>query len=164
MRRSVIIRAAICALVVLAGCARPPQGTGSADIENADDDAAGETPLPSDTAGGIAPQTVTIMISDQESVDPIQLAVGDALVVKLAGNLTTGYGWTLAPLEGEVLALEGEVAYERGNSNLKGAGEISVFTFLAVSDGDARIEFFYQRPFEKDKPPEKTVELIVKVW
>jgi len=109
-----------------------------------------------------SPQSFVIEFKDQELVNPIQLKKGDTLLIKLWGNMTTGYAWSLAAGPDNVLVQTGDVTYEK-TSKLLGAGEWSVFTFSAETIGEAQLTFIYQRPFEPENPPEKTIEVTVLV-
>lgn len=90
----------------------------------------------------------------------INMKKGNEIVVKLEGNITTGYSWSVQDLDAQYLQQQGEEEY-KSDSNLIGAGGISTFTFKAQQQGQTTLKLIYSRPFEKDTPPEKTFEVTI---
>jgi inhibitor of cysteine peptidase len=70
-------------------------------------------------------------------------------VLKLKGNITTGYRWSVQDLDEQFLQQQGEEEYE-SDSKLIGAGGTSTFTFKAKQPGRTTLKLEYSRPFEKD--------------
>ena len=96
----------------------------------------------------------------------IQLKPGQALLVRLESNITTGYSWAIASLDGDALRSSGEPEYEApagGTNQRVGAGGSQVFRFQAASAGTATLQLAYRRPWEKDTPPVRTYHLTVVV-
>lgn len=87
------------------------------------------------------------------------------LLVKLAGNITTGYSWGLSKLEGDVLEAVGKPDYvaDKAPKGMVGSGGAFHFTFRAVKPGKATVTLGYARPWEKNTPPIKTFTLTVEV-
>ena len=87
------------------------------------------------------------------------------LLVKLAGNITTGYSWGLGKLEGEAIEMVGKPEYvaDKAPQKMVGSGGVFHLTFRAVKPGKATITLGYARPWEKDTPPAKTFALTVEV-
>jgi inhibitor of cysteine peptidase len=87
------------------------------------------------------------------------------LLVKLAGNITTGYSWGLRKLEGEAIEMVGKPEYvaDKAPQKMVGSGGVFHLTFRAIKPGKATIALGYARPWEKDTPPAKTFALTVEV-
>ncbi len=104
-------------------------------------------------------------LTDRDSGKVTKLAKGDALVVKLPGTAGTGYSWKVAKNKVEVLAPDGEpeVKSDARNEKLVGGPQSWVFKFKAAAAGTSELEIVYVRPWEKDKPPERTFKATVKV-
>ena len=98
-----------------------------------------------------------------EDNQQIQLKAGQTLVVRLESNITTGYSWEIAKLDG-VLRSSGEPEYqapEASSAQRVGAGGSQVFRFQASGAGSADLQLAYRRPWEKDTPPARTYHLTV---
>jgi len=93
----------------------------------------------------------------------IEVAVGEEIQVRLAGNPTTGYTWSLTGLEENFLQQQGEPDYE-SDSDLIGAGGVYTFRFKALQVGRTTLSMAYARSFEPDVPPEQvfSVEVVIK--
>ena len=75
------------------------------------------------------------------------------VVIRLAGNPTTGYTWALAELVGQSLKQQGQIRFVPGRAKgLVGAGGHTEITFVAVKPGLATVSMHYKRPWEKIKP------------
>jgi predicted secreted protein len=78
--------------------------------------------------------------------------------IKLEANATTGYTWVYAMTpEGVVREVSNEYIPDNNPTNMSGVGGKHVFTFEAISAGEAELVFSYIRPSEQDVPAEKTV-------
>lgn len=87
---------------------------------------------------------------------PILTTAGDQFSITLDANHTTGYRWQLAgPVDQTVIQLV-STTYQRSQSGLIGSGGQEVWTFAAVSVGQATITLEYERPWETDVTPAKT--------
>ena len=91
--------------------------------------------------------------------------VGQTLAVRLPGNITTGYGWTVKKLDGNALEQVGKVDYKATKTPRPrvGSGGTFIATFKAVGAGKATLMMGYARPWEKDTPPIKTFQITVDV-
>ena len=83
---------------------------------------------------------------------------GNIATVELKGNPTTGYSWdyTMSP-EGIVREVSSDYVPDKTDDNVTGSGGKFVFTFEAVSAGEAELVFSYFRPWETDIPALETV-------
>lgn len=105
----------------------------------------------------MAGQTI---LTEENNGQTISVAAGSEIVVKLEGNITTGYSWSVQNLDAQYLHQQGEEEY-KSDSDLIGAGGISTFTFKTIHSGQTTLKLIYSRPFEKDTPPEKVFEISV---
>jgi len=73
--------------------------------------------------------------------------------VELEGNLTTGYAWIndISP-SGVVREVSNEYVQDDAPAGAAGVGGTFIFTFEAVSEGEAEITFSYLREWENEKP------------
>jgi len=78
---------------------------------------------------------------------------GNMATVELVGNPTTGYNWdyTMSPA-GVVREVSSDYIPDKTDENVAGSGGKFVFTFEAVSAGEAELVFSYFRPWETDIP------------
>jgi inhibitor of cysteine peptidase len=110
-------------------------------------------------------KTVTLTDGELKKADlKVELAKGDKLVVSVASNKTTGFGWFVASKESEALKSAGKPEYLPPEKGKAGAGGTEVFTFTAEAAGEVEVELHYKRPFEKDKEPAKkyTFKVVIK--
>ena len=79
--------------------------------------------------------------------------------IELDGNPTTGYTWvyTVSP-EGIVREVSNQYIANRTNNNVAGSGGRFVFTFEAITAGEAELVFSYLRLWEEGIPPVNTVK------
>jgi inhibitor of cysteine peptidase len=97
---------------------------------------------------------------------PVALKVGQALVVTLPSNPSTGYSWTISTApDGAVLTQNGELTYAATNPDvvMPGSGGTETVRFTATAAGTTTIVLDYRRPWETDVPPVDTVTLDVTV-
>lgn len=94
-----------------------------------------------------------------------KVKVGQRLVVRLAGNMTTGFAWTCTDPVGATVTADGEPGYETAAAaeGVAGAGGTHTFAFKAVSAGSRELHFAFARSWEKDVPPAKTAVVPVTV-
>jgi len=95
----------------------------------------------------------------------VEVPLGAVLTIRLEGNITTGYSWQPAELEGEALQSLGKPEYvQRPRApGMVGVGGVFVFKLKAIKPGKALVKTVYVRPWEKGKPPERTFSLTVVV-
>jgi predicted secreted protein len=111
--------------------------------------------------GNAMNSTVTVSAQDQGRL--ITITTGQILVVKLRGNLGTGYQWQLHKnSNSQLLQLVGAMTTEPLGPEEPGLDENFVHRLKAIGTGSGELEFRYVRPWEKDKPSQ-TVRLQVKV-
>ncbi len=104
----------------------------------------------------------------------LEVGLQTEFALALDSNPTTGYSWQLASYDQGLLYLvsreyekkeEGgeEKKGEEGRGELVGAGGLEVFTFRAIAEGESEIELRYLRPWETDRPAEKTLTFQVEI-
>jgi inhibitor of cysteine peptidase len=108
-------------------------------------------------------QPVLHQLTEKENGSRLSLHHGDRLQLSLAGNPTTGFSWEVDSNDDDLLQEEGQPKYEAEKTNLVGSGGTFIFTFQAIKAGEDALRLVYQRPFEKNTPPEMEFNLTVKI-
>jgi len=86
--------------------------------------------------------------------------VGQRITVRLAGNPTTDYSWSVASLKGSAVRQEGKLTFSPpGPGAMDGAGGVYTATFKAVRNGRAALTMEYK----KDAKPARTFTLTIAV-
>jgi inhibitor of cysteine peptidase len=109
------------------------------------------------------PLAGTVKLTEAADGKTLSVPVGATVEVRLPGNPTTGYSWELAEIEGDAVEQVGKIefrsrAHRRG---MLGVGGTFRATFKATKAGTSTVTIQYARPWEKDKPPEKTFRVTV---
>jgi predicted secreted protein len=105
----------------------------------------------------------TVAISEKDQGRSIALTTGQILAVKLPGNAGTGYQWQLHKNSNpQLLQLLGTMTTEPLGREEPGLSENFVHQFKAIGTGSGELEFYYVRPWEKDKPS-RTMRVQVRV-
>jgi inhibitor of cysteine peptidase len=102
------------------------------------------------------------IITAKDVDDPINLHMGQELVLNLESNPTTGYRWFLQDVRNSGLTTLGEPVYQRGGS-LPGAGGVESWIFRASKAGDRTLRLEYRHPWEKETPPARSVVFQLRV-
>ena len=113
------------------------------------------------SAGTDGEKTVTLTV--KEKATELKLTKGDTFELKLQMQGGTGYTWQIAKDDQKILKSKGEPTTETMGEAKPGGPQLRVFRFQAVAAGTCELELHYRRPFEKDKPPEKTYKLTLQV-
>lgn len=105
-----------------------------------------------------------LLVTDAENGKTVDVCVGRGIVIRLKGNITTGYSWQVDGVEGDAVKPRGKVAYaENRTPGVVGAPGVFAAAFDAVKAGKATIKMGYKRPWEKDRPPARTFTVTVNV-
>ena len=101
-----------------------------------------------------APPVKLTALTVKDSGRTITPRVGQRITVRLAGNPTTGYSWSVASITGSAVRQAGKISYKASPAprRMVGSGGFSVATFKAVRNGRAVLTMEYKRPWEKKKP------------
>jgi len=94
-------------------------------------------------------------VAEPDAFGESALVVGDTLVVRLAGNPTTGYDWRVVSANDALLPAAGEPVYAP-SADLPGAGGVYTFRFLAKAAGEAAVQIAEFAPGADD--PERTLD------
>ncbi|MBN1943004.1 MAG: protease inhibitor I42 family protein [Phycisphaerae bacterium] len=120
-------------------------------------------------AAGPGHADVELAVSEENALT-LTARVGQTVRIRLAGNATTGYEWTLTSQTDEkgrackILTPAGAIEYRPASAEGRvGVGGEFFATFRAARPGLAKLAFAYQRPWEKDKDPIKTFAVSVRV-
>ena len=139
-------------LVLVAGCA-----SANGDATSDDVDRGGEaSPMPDDD----------VVLSAEDDGSVVELGEGQALVVTLESNPTTGYSWEVSEVDEDVLRQIGDPEFKEAaaeGEQLVGAGGTETFYFSSAA-GETTLTLVYHRPWEEDVEPEEifSVDVIVR--
>jgi inhibitor of cysteine peptidase len=113
---------------------------------------------------GASPRSggASVTLYETDAGRTIELQRGDRVIVKLEGNPSTGYSWTVEAVEGEILSAEGEPDFAAESVKI-GAGGTYTLTFAAARPGRAVLKLLYHQVWDKETPPAKTFEVTVVV-
>ncbi len=86
------------------------------------------------------------------------VGVGTPVEIRLKGNATTGFSWSVAKIEGDSVKQQGKIRYvpDKAPKGMVGSGGTAIAKFKAVKAGKSIITLEYRRPWKKNKPAEKT--------
>jgi len=106
-----------------------------------------------------------IEVTTDDGGRSIVLAPGQGLIVRLAGNRTTGFGWALADGSGDVVEQQGQPDYvlDAVPGGRVGVGGADIWKFKAMRNGRQTLRFEYRRPWEKGAAPVRTVSYSITV-
>lgn len=115
-------------------------------------------------ACGSQPKSTVSVEEKQLGKCPLQLHAGQTLNIALPSNPTTGFRWVVADAASGVLrSLGPEVYVTPEDAGLVGAGGQSTWRYQAYQAGEGRLLMNYQRPWEQDVAPEKTIDCRIDV-
>jgi len=109
-------------------------------------------------AAGCA-QESEVIVDESSDGGTAQVTQGQVLVVRLPGNPTTGYTWTISEAP-EFLVPLGDPTFEASSEAL-GAGGVVSLRFAPEGVGTGTLTLAYRRPWETDQPAERTFTLTV---
>lgn len=96
-----------------------------------------------------------VVVTEADAGGESALVTGDTLVVRLAGNPTTGYDWRVVSANDALLPAAGDPTYAV-DSDLTGAGGVYTFRFLAKAAGEAAVQIGEFAPGADQ--PDKTLD------
>jgi len=117
----------------------------------------------------VAAVAVTLVVTRASGVDKVigdafETTVGKTFTIALDANMTTGYNWTQATKDTNVVAYvdNAYMAAAPGPQVVGGSGT-DTFTFKAVGKGTTTISLAYARPWESVPPAQtRTITVTVK--
>ena len=144
--------------VALPGCQKsePAQATPPSSAEGV----AGPAPT---SAGSVAAESRVY----DETARAIDARTGERFVIALKANVTTPFEWRLEPEPNAAVVVPSEHKYTdappQGCSGCVGYGGTDSFAFVAKAPGEADLHFAYRQITKKDVPPNRTVDIHVRV-
>jgi inhibitor of cysteine peptidase len=117
------------------------------------------------TAEQAAEKTAALELTADHDGKTVAVPAGKQIVVRLAGNPTTGFSWKVGKISGEAVQAQGGPAYvaDKHRPGIVGSGGTFVFKLLAAKEGKSTVKLVYLRPWEKDKPPIRTFTATIEV-
>jgi inhibitor of cysteine peptidase len=103
------------------------------------------------------------ILTEQNEGREVILKQEKAFVVQLPANPTTGFSWSVTVAPSDLLVQEKPPQYLPSDHarKLVGSGGFQKWHFRFVKSGHAKLSFAYGRPWEKDVPPVRLLELKV---
>lgn len=106
----------------------------------------------------------TVVLTEKDSGKTIDLRTGDYLEIHLEANPTTGYLWSSSiPNDYIMRLLLDEYSEKKQVRGMAGAPVRKIFRYGAVGPGETGIRLEYRRPWEKNQPPAKTFDIMIRV-
>jgi C1A family cysteine protease/PKD repeat protein len=103
-----------------------------------------------------------IQVTERENGRAVDLN-GEVLVLNLASNPSTGYGWQVRGLDTRILRQLDATEWLPDTPGKLGGPGTEVLRFAAVGKGRARLDLVYARPWETTAAPAKSFSLEVNV-
>ena len=100
-------------------------------------------------------------LDEHNSGETIQVLPGEIIRVRLRSNPSTGYSWELGPLEDGFFEVENKFEADPHKEYEAGYGGCDIWTFQAERSGETDISLSYERPWEDNRPADKTFKLHV---
>jgi len=94
-------------------------------------------------------------ITEDMSGQSITLSSNDILAVELTSNPSTGYGWYPKDLNETIIKQIKDWIFHPDKA-MPGSPGIQTLIFKGISEGSAKLELLYHRPWEKDVKPLET--------
>jgi len=113
-------------------------------------------------ASSNAKEAPATTLTEQDNGRDVDLNTGEALIVRLPSNPSTGYNWTVAG-EPAPLKLQKSTFQKKTANGKVGASGMSMFRLTAGSSGIANLTLVYRRSWEYNTPPMKTFSVRVNV-
>ena len=115
-------------------------------------------------SGPASPRIVILDIQETDSSLEATLYADETLLIRVAGNPTTGYSWEITGItDPTILVPQGDIEYEPANPGLLGSPGTFLIRVSGVREGQATLELTYRRPWEKNKPALRTVSIDIHV-
>lgn len=113
---------------------------------------------------GCASLPESVKLSEKDNGQIVHLPEGGSVTIELPCNPSTGYMWTLKGTYDEAVVIMTGDSIEKPENNSKvGAPVKKIISFKAVGNGTAGITYEYRRPWETNKTPDKTFEILINV-
>ena len=107
--------------------------------------------------------TPAVTLTEADNGKDIDLTAGTTLLVKLKGNPSTGYSWTVAGDPAPLRLQKSSFAKKSGGGQKVGASGTETLRLSASSAGMSTLTVVYRRSWEYNVPPAKTFSVRVNV-
>jgi inhibitor of cysteine peptidase len=115
-------------------------------------------------ACGSQPKSGVAVEEKQLGKCPMQLYSGQSLTISLPSNPTTGFRWVVVDAAPGVLrSLSPEVYITPEDAGIVGSAGRSTWRYQAYQAGNGRLLMHYQRPWEVEVAPAKTIDCPISV-
>lgn len=117
------------------------------------------------SAAAFAEELKPLAVTSVDNGKSVAVKTGQAVVVSLRGNPTTGYSWALAGIDGKSVALDGKIEYQEDPHLDARVGVPGMFEarFKTLEPGSSTVRLEYRRPWEKNQKPAKTFQVTLAV-
>ncbi|MCF8230274.1 MAG: protease inhibitor I42 family protein [Bacteroidales bacterium] len=88
----------------------------------------------------------------------VEFSLHSQFQIKLVGNPSTGYTWSVSDYDNNVLRQIGEAKFEAQDKMIGSPGTYT-FTFETIAAGETTLKLDYLRKFEAEQEAEKTFRL-----
>ena len=102
--------------------------------------------------------TIPVACEKEEQHDRIEVASGDAFSIELGANWSTGYHWDWTNRDQVTIADTTGLEYRPDDPGLGGTGGTEIWSFTALEEGEAYLEFEYLSPGSTGNGGEETRE------
>jgi inhibitor of cysteine peptidase len=103
-----------------------------------------------------------ILVTQGYNGTVISANIGDTLTIELPENPGTGYRWTPASVDANLLLLTGD-EFQLGTQSAVGGGGKRVFRFVAKDQGTTQIQCTLARSWEASGLAKDTFRILVKL-
>jgi predicted secreted protein len=104
-----------------------------------------------------------MQLTDADNGKTVVVPVGGQFDVALKGNASTGFQWQLDGIDGAAVQQTGKAEYvlDKNPKRMAGVGGKFVFHFKVRKAAKTNVRFAYFRPWEKDTPAARKVEVTI---
>lgn len=103
-----------------------------------------------------------LTLSNADSGKTLTLQPGQTLMLRLNENPTTGYRWSIASFDSQVLQLIDD-RFDLPNTTGIGGGGQRIFTFRANQPGDATLHLSNRQAWEPEAAGQESFQVTVRV-
>lgn len=109
------------------------------------------------------PMSKPLEINIEQAEHQATVKAGEALVLHIPSQPSTGYGWRVAESPTAEDMTDCRRTAEGGVSGLLGGWQKEEWRLQFARAGEYRVKFAYCRPWEADQPPARSFTLVVRV-
>jgi len=103
------------------------------------------------------------VLTEADCGKTIQIKSQEEVMVSLASNPTTGYGWAMVEQgsDAAVVVVSKEFRTSASPSGSVGAGGVELFRLRLLKTGRFTVTFVYRRSWEKEREPERVFRIVL---